>query len=146
MEKAGFHTILCNFHISHLKDLLSSANVVPAVNQVELHPYLSQVELREFCKKNGIQIEAWSPIMQGKANMVPELVELAKKYGKSPTQIILRWDLQKEIITIPKSVNKDRIIENAQIFDFELEDEDIKIIDSLDRNERLGPNPDNFNF
>jgi len=135
-----------NFHISHLKKILNTANVIPSINQVELHPYLNQIELRKFCKDNNIQIEAWSPIMQGNAGKVPELVKLGNKYGKSPSQIVLRWDLQKEIVTIPKSIHKNRIVENAQIFDFELDEEDINIIDSLNRNYRYGPNPDRFNF
>jgi len=135
-----------NFHQHHLEDLMSVAQVKPMVNQVELHPFLSQVELRAYCQSEGIAIEAWSPLARGRVLQDPTLAELAAKYNKSIPQIVLRWDLQHGIITIPKSVHEQRIIDNADIFDFELSVEDMKKIDSLNRNERTGQNPDYFHF
>ncbi|MGD6902322.1 aldo/keto reductase [Bacillus infantis] len=135
-----------NFHVHHLEDLLETAEIVPMVNQVEYHPHLAQLELREFCKQKGIQLEAWSPLKQGQLLDEPVITEIAEKHKKSPAQIILRWDLQNEVITIPKSVKEHRIIENADIFDFELSSEDMGKIDALNKNERVGADPDNFNF
>lgn len=135
-----------NFHKHHLEDLLSEAEIVPTVNQIELHPLLSQEELRNFCKEKGIVVEAWSPLAQGKLLDNPVLTEIAAKYNKSTAQIILRWDLQIDIVTIPKSIKEHRIIENADIFDFELTAEDLEKINGLNKNERVGADPDNFNF
>jgi len=135
-----------NFQIHHLEDLIADSEFIPMVNQVEYHPRLTQKNLYDYCKKQGIQLEAWSPIMKGRLTDNPTLIELGKKYGKTPSQVILRWDLEKEVITIPKSVNKNRIIENANIFDFQLEKEDIETIDQLNQNNRVGLNPDNFSF
>lgn len=134
-----------NFHIHHLTDLLQSADVVPMINQVEYHPLLQQEELHAFCKKYKIQMQAWSPLMQGNLDQ-PIINELSKKYGKSAAQIALRWDLQNEVVTIPKSVSPKRIDENAAIFDFEIADEDMKLLKSMNKNKRFGPDPDNFNF
>ncbi|MEI2403372.1 aldo/keto reductase [Niallia taxi] len=135
-----------NFHKHHLEDLLSEAEIVPTVNQIELHPLLSQEELRNFCKEKGIVVEAWSPLAQGKLLDNPVLTEIAAKYNKSTAQVILRWDLQNDIVTIPKSIKEHRIIENADIFDFELTAEDLEKINGLNKNERVGADPDNFNF
>lgn len=135
-----------NFLVHHLDDLLTTAKIVPAVNQIEYHPYLTQPELIKTCFDNGIAPEAWSPLMQGQITEVPELTQLAQKYYKTEAQIVLRWNLQKGIITIPKSSRKSRIIENANIFDFVISAEDMEIIDSLNRNQRIGADPDNFNF
>jgi methylglyoxal/glyoxal reductase len=137
---------VCNFQIHHLEDLLADCQIKPMVNQVEYHPRLTQEELRSFCKQHGIQLEAWSPLMQGELLHDSTLIEIGKKYGKSPAQVILRWDLQNEVVTIPKSVTPHRIKENANIFDFELTAEDMEKINSLNKNERIGPDPDNFNF
>lgn len=134
-----------NFQVHHLKDLMSDSEFVPTVNQVEFHPLLTQLELRKFCKENKIQLEAWSPLMQGRLDL-PLLTQLADKYGKTPAQIVLRWDLQSEVVTIPKSVKEHRILENADIFDFELSDDDMEDIDNLNKNKRFGSDPDNFNF
>jgi diketogulonate reductase-like aldo/keto reductase len=134
-----------NFQIHHLQDVLDKFSVVPAVNQVELHPLLTQKELRAFCTQHGIQIEAWSPLMQGQLD-VPVIVDIAKKHGKTPAQVVLRWDLQHDIVTIPKSVREDRIIANADLVDFELSAEDMAAIDALDKGHRFGQDPDNFNF
>jgi diketogulonate reductase-like aldo/keto reductase len=135
-----------NFLVHHLEDFLPECNVVPAVNQVEFHPELIQPELLEYCQEKGIQPEAWSPIMKGKVLNIPVLQALAAKYKKTPVQIVLRWDIQKGVVTIPKSVHPDRIISNADIFDFELEDEDMAKIDRLDKNKRLGFHPDHIPF
>jgi len=135
-----------NFLLHHLEDIFKIAEIMPMVNQMECHPYLVQQSLIDFCLAHKIVFEAWSPIMQGAVNNVPLLVELSGKYKKTPVQIVLRWDLQKGIVTIPKSVHKDRIVSNADLFDFELSAEDIRRIDSLDKNERLGAHPDTFTF
>jgi len=135
-----------NFLVHHLQDLMSYASVVPAVDQVEFHPYLQQPDLQKFCLGNEIRLEAWSPIMKGKVTEIKELIELGKKYDKTPAQVTLRWEQQKGIIVIPKSVHKERIHENAQIFDFDLTDEEIEKIDALDKHDRLGPDPDHFDF
>lgn len=133
-----------NFHVHHLEDLIADAEIKPMVNQVEYHPHLAQLELRDYCKKQGIQLEAWSPLKQGQLLNEPTIVEIADKYQKSPAQIILRWDLQNEVVTIPKSIKEHRIIENADIFDFELAPEDMAKLDGLNKNERVGSNPDEF--
>jgi methylglyoxal/glyoxal reductase len=135
-----------NFHIHHLKDLMANAEIKPMVNQVEYHPHLAQTELLEFCKAEGIQMEAWSPLKQGELLSEPTIREIADKHGKSPAQVILRWDLQNGVVTIPKSIKEHRIIENADIFNFELSAEDMDRLNSLNKNERVGPDPDNFNF
>jgi methylglyoxal/glyoxal reductase len=134
-----------NFHVHHLKDLMADCEIAPMVDQVEYHPLLTQKDLLSFCKDHGIQLEAWSPLMQGNLDN-PMLIELGEKYQKSPAQIILRWDLQNGVVTIPKSVTESRIIENGNIFDFELTAEDMEKIDSLNSNKRFGPDPDNFDF
>jgi diketogulonate reductase-like aldo/keto reductase len=135
-----------NFQVHHLEDILSSGNIVPAVNQVEYHPRLTQVEVHRFCKDQGIQLEAWSPLMLGRVLDNPLILELAAAYHRTPAQIILRWDLQHGVVTIPKSIRSERIAENAKIFDFELKAEDVTKLDALNLNERSGPDPDNFNF
>lgn len=133
-----------NFLQHHLEDLLNIAEVVPAVNQIEYHPYLQQPSLIEFCHEKGIEVTAWAPIMKGRVLDVPELVEIGEKYGKSAVQVTLRWMLQTDIITIPKSAKQERIISNADIFDFELTSDDIAVIRSLDKDERVGVHPDHF--
>lgn len=135
-----------NFQIHHLEDVLKDAEVIPMVNQVELHPYLSQQELLSFSKKHGIALEAWSPLMQGQLLDQPVLMQIAAKYSKSVAQVIVRWDLQRGVITIPKSTKEHRIIENVDVFDFQLTDEDMDLINALNRDHRVGPDPDNFDF
>lgn len=136
-----------NFHIHHLEDVMQNCEVKPMVNQVELHPKLGQTELREFCRQNYIQIEAWSPLMRGGEIFENETIKvLASKHGKTPAQIVLRWDVQNGIVTIPKSVTPSRIEENSDIFDFELSAEDVAQIDALNEDRRVGPDPDNFDF
>jgi len=137
---------LSNFMIQHLEILMSKAKVFPMVNQIEFHPYLVQPELLEFCRQNGIQVEAWSPIMKRRIGEVPLFQELANKYGKTPAQIVLKWDLQHEIVTIPKTVKEPRLAENSNLFDFQLSTEDMGRLDQLDRGQRFGPDPYDFNF
>jgi diketogulonate reductase-like aldo/keto reductase len=135
-----------NFQIHHLETLMKDAVVKPMVNQVELHPQLTQKELIEYGKEQGIQIEAWSPLMQGQLLEHPVLKEIADKHNKSIAQVILRWDLQHGIVTIPKSTKEQRIIENSDVFDFVLSEEELAQIDALNQNLRVGPDPDNFDF
>ncbi|BCG58745.1 aldo/keto reductase [Paenibacillus sp. URB8-2] len=135
-----------NFQIHHLEELMVDAEIKPMVNQVEYHPRLTQKELQQYCQQQGIQFEAWSPLMQGELLDNQELKEIADKYNKSIAQVILRWDLQNGVVTIPKSTKEHRIVENASIFDFELTQEDMKQIDNLNQNHRVGPDPDNFDF
>ncbi|OAJ74388.1 glyoxal reductase [Brevibacillus sp. SKDU10] len=134
-----------NFHIHHLEDLLSVCEVKPMLNQIEMHPYLIQKELRQYCEQNGIYVEAWRPLMRGNLE-VPLLQEMAERYQKTPAQIVLRWDLQHNVLVIPKSVKKERIIENAGLFDFELTDADMALLDGLNRDQRFGPDPDHFDY
>ncbi len=135
-----------NYLEHHLEELFLAAEVMPMVNQVECHPYLVQQSLIDFCKSNSIVYQAWSPIMRGMVNEIALFRELSEKYHKSPVQIVLRWDLQKGIVTIPKSVQKERIKHNADIFDFEITAQDMARIDKLDRDHRFGAHPDTFDF
>lgn len=135
-----------NFQVHHLEDLLKDAEIKPMINQVEYHPRLTQLEVKTFCQDNGIQLEAWSPLMQGQLLDQPVLKDIANKYNKTVPQVILRWDLQNGVVTIPKSTKEHRIVENANIFDFELTNEDMELINSLNQNLRVGPDPDNFDF
>ncbi|MDA2390433.1 aldo/keto reductase [Bacillus cereus] len=135
-----------NFQIHHLQDVMKDAEIKPMINQVEYHPRLTQKELQAFCKEQGIQMEAWSPLMQGQLLDNEKLQEIAEKHGKTTAQVILRWDLQNGVITIPKSTKEHRIIANADIFNFELTKEDMEKIDALNQNHRVGPDPDNFDF
>ena len=135
-----------NFQIHHLQDVIKDAEIKPMINQVEYHPRLTQKELQAFCKEQGIQMEAWSPLMQGQLLDNETLQAIAEKHGKTTAQVILRWDLQNEVITIPKSTKEHRIIANADIFNFELTKEDMEKIDALNQNHRVGPDPDNFDF
>lgn len=135
-----------NFLPQHLDDLLAGCRICPSVNQVELHPWLLQMELREYCRSRGIQLEAWSPLMQGQVGDADVIVRLAAKYHKTPAQIVLRWHLQHEVVAIPRSGNPGRIVANAQVFDFELSMDDVQELDALDSARRLGPSPDDFDF
>ncbi|UOE55917.1 aldo/keto reductase [Cytobacillus oceanisediminis] len=135
-----------NFQISHLENLLKTAEIKPMINQIELHPKLAQTELRDFAAKHDMHIEAWAPLMQGGLFENEALTEMAEKHGKSIAQIVLRWHLQNGIIVIPKSTKPHRIKENAGLFDFELSQQDMELIDSLDEHLRVGPDPDNFDF
>lgn len=135
-----------NFHVQHLEKLLANTSVVPAVNQIEFQPRLTQLDVREYCKKHGIQVEAWSPLMNGEILNDPTLVEIAEKYQKSTAQVVLRWDLQNHVITIPKSMTPSRIRENIDIFDFNLSEDELGKISSLNEDFHYGPNPEVFNF
>lgn len=133
-----------NFHPQHLKRLMDEYGDIPAVNQVELHPYLNQEKLRAYCRDKGIQVQAWSPLAKGRLLNEPVLHQIGEKYGKTPAQVVLRWHLQHGIAIIPKSANPSRIQENADIFNFELTPEEMARIDGLNRNMRTGKNPDDF--
>lgn len=137
---------VCNFLVRHLKSLMEKSSVKPMVNQFEFHPELVQPDLLQFCKDQQIQPEAWRPIMKGRVNELALLKQLSEKYQKSPVQIVLRWDIQKGVVTIPKSVTPERIIHNANVFDFELSSDDVAKIDRLDRFARMGEDPEEFNF
>ncbi len=136
-----------NFKPAHLEKLLSETDVVPVVNQIELHPRLTQTETREFCDAHDIRIESWSPIGGSKGDLLDSslLVAIGQKYGKSPAQVMLRWHMQQGLIAIPKSVHEERIKQNIDIFDFELSEEDLSQIALLDTGERQGPDPDHMN-
>lgn len=135
-----------NFKETHLETLLSKAEIVPAVNQVELHPRLTQMPLREYCESKDIRIESWSPLMQGGVVLSDEVVQgIAHSHGKTPAQIVLRWHVQHGLIVIPKSATPERIKENIDIYNFKLSEDEIKAIDGLNADERIGPDPDLFN-
>jgi diketogulonate reductase-like aldo/keto reductase len=133
---------VCNHLESDLDDLLSHATVPPAIDQVELHPHLQRASLREYCRMHSITVQAWAPIMKGRAGNVVELVEIARTHGKSPSQVSLRWLLQHGICAIPKSIHQERIAENADIFDLELSEEEMARIDSLERGKKMGIGPE----
>ena len=135
-----------NFLQHHLEDILASSDLVPMVNQIEFHPRLQQPSLQKFCKEHNVLLEAWSPIMKGRVLDIPELNEIGAKYNKNAVQVTLRWLLQKEIVSIPKSAKKERIATNIEIFDFALSEEEISTINDLDTKTRIGPDPDNFDF
>jgi diketogulonate reductase-like aldo/keto reductase len=130
-----------NFLDYHIESLIRDAEIVPMVNQMEFHPFLVQQDQIDYCTRHKIYYEAWSPLMRGEVLKIDVLKEIGEKYDKSTVQVVLRWDLQKGVITIPKSIRPDRIISNADIFDFELTSEDVSRIDSLDRNKHFGVDP-----
>jgi len=131
-----------NFQVPHLERLIKETDVVPAVNQIELHPNLQQATLRGFDTDHGIVTESWSPLARGKLLEHEVLTTIARKHGKTPAQIVLRWHIEMGLVAIPKSVTPQRIRENIDIFDFELDTQDIAGIATLEANDRLGPNPD----
>lgn len=134
-----------NFLPEHLERLIGETSVVPAVNQIELHPQLAQQESRETHARHGIATEAWSPLGSGKGLLeVPAIVAIGRKHGRTPAQVVLRWHLQLGNVVIPKSVTPSRIQENIDVFGFELDAEDLAAIAALDENRRLGPNPAEF--
>lgn len=135
-----------NFHVHHLEDLFANSELKPVIDQVELHPRLAQPELREFCEKNEIKVEAWGPLGQGHLIDEPTLKHISEKHEKTTAQVLIRWHLQHGIVVIPKSVTPSRIEENANVFDFELSLDEMNQIDALNLNERFGADPDNFNF
>lgn len=133
-----------NFQPHHLRRLHEESQTRPAVNQVEVHPFLTQPGLRAFCAEHEIAVEAWSPLAQGRVLGDPEIVSIADRVGKTPAQVVLRWHVERGDIIFPKSVTPARIQENIDIFDFELSGEDVETISALDRGERTGPDPDTF--
>ncbi|HEV8556725.1 MAG TPA: aldo/keto reductase [Actinophytocola sp.] len=133
-----------NFHISHLRRLLDQTDVVPAVNQIELHPNLPQDELRAFHARHGIVTQAWSPLARGKLLRDPTITGLAQKYDRTPAQIVLRWHLEQGVVPIPKSVTPSRIRENIDVFDFELAPDDLATLAELNTGRRTGLDPDTF--
>ncbi|WAZ26112.1 aldo/keto reductase [Streptomyces cinnabarinus] len=134
-----------NFQPAHLRRLVDGASIVPAVNQIELHPGLQQTELRALHGELGIATEAWSPLAQGAVLGDEAIVSIAQRHGKSPAQVILRWHLQLGNIVIPKSVTPERIRQNLDVFGFTLSDEEMAAVAALDRDLRTGPDPDVFN-
>ncbi|MGW7692816.1 aldo/keto reductase [Streptomyces asiaticus] len=137
---------LSNFHPAHTQRLLSETSIVPVIDQIELHPQLPQAELRAFNARHDIATEAWSPLGQGKGLLEePKLAAIAEKHGKTPAQVVLRWHLDLGNVVIPKSVTPSRIKENIDVFDFQLDSEDLSAIDSLDTGNRLGFDPETFN-
>ncbi|MDU2672923.1 MAG: aldo/keto reductase [Clostridium sp.] len=137
---------VCNFKIGHLEELKKIAKIMPMVNQIEIHPCKTQKDIIEYCKENNIQVVAWGPIMRGKIFSLPLMLDLAEKYNKSIAQITLRWHIQNGVIPIPKSSNEERIKANIDIFDFNLSNEDMKKIDSLNSNEDVSGVPDNTTY
>lgn len=135
-----------NFHVHHLENLLANSEVKPVVNQIELHPLLTQTEIRDYCKKHDIKVEAWSPLGRGHLIDEPTINHIAKKHGKTSAQILIRWHLQHDLIVIPKSITPSRIEENAHVFDFSLSLNEMNQIDALNKNERFGSNPDELVF
>ncbi len=137
---------VCNFNIEHLQRLLNECDVVPAVNQVECHPYLQQKELKDFCEKHNIYVESWSPLNQGGAVLNDDIVkQIAEQNEKTPAQVIIRWHLQSGSSVIPKSVTPSRIEENFDVFEFELSPKDMEKISEINRDERKGPEPSEMN-
>jgi len=130
-----------NFMIKHLEDLQKNSSVLPAVNQIEFNPFVYEKEVIEYCQNLGIAIEAYTPIARGKKSKDTTIKELSEKYGKTEAQLMLRWELQHNAIVIPKSANHERIKENADIFDFNISDEDMGVLNSMDESLRYSPNP-----
>jgi diketogulonate reductase-like aldo/keto reductase len=139
---------VCNFHQHHLEELLKTADVTPAVNQIELHPLLSQKPLVKFCKELGIQVEAYSPVARMHERLVKNetMVSLAAKYQKTVPQIILRWDFQNGIPSVPKSSNPERLKQNIHSLDFALSEEEVELVDNLNEDIRVRYDPDNCDF
>jgi diketogulonate reductase-like aldo/keto reductase len=139
---------ISNFKPAHIEKLLLSADIIPAVNQIELHPQFTQQETRQICQAHGIAVESYSPLGSGKSTMLEDstLLDIGKKHDKTPAQVILRWHIQNGLIVIPKSVRPERIQENFAIFDFELDEQDMALISTLDSGERIGADPDTANF
>ncbi|MCW2838623.1 MAG: oxidoreductase [Aeromicrobium sp.] len=135
-----------NFQATHLRRIVQEGDVVPAVNQIEVHPYLTQDELRAVNAEHGVATEAWSPIAQGLVLDNPVITGIATEHGKTPAQVVLRWHVQRGDIVFPKSVTRERVQENFEIFDFELSPSEIGFISALNKDERTGPNPDEFNY
>ena len=132
-----------NFTIRHLEELIEESHVIPSVNQVEFHPFLYQKELLKYCQKRGIQVEAYSPLARGERLKHPRIISLKTKYSKSPAQLMIRWGIQHGLVVIPKSTREERIRENSQVFDFDISDDDMRSLDSLNEDLRLNWDPTN---
>lgn len=137
---------VCNHLVHHLEEMRTYADVMPMVDQCEHHPGLQQPALREYCAANGIVLQAWAPVMRGRVFQIPELVAIGEAHGKTAAQVSIRWILQHDVVTIPKSVHVERIRENADVFDFELSEREMAVIDGLDSGTRIGPDPDTGPF
>ena len=135
-----------NFTKHHLHRICEATDTKPAVNQIEVHPYLANDAVRAFCKDHEIEVEAWSPIAQGKVLDDPVVVRVAESVGRTPSQVVLRWHVQRGDIVFPKSSRRERMEENFALFDFELDQSAMAALTALDRGERTGPNPDEFNY
>lgn len=135
---------VCNFQVGHLQRLLAETGVAPVVNQIELHPLLQQRTLREFHRQAGIVTQSWSPLAQGKLLANEALVEIAAKHHKTTAQVVIRWHIQNGLAVIPKSVNPARVRENLDVFDFELDLDDMRVIESLEQGLRIGQDPDTY--
>ncbi|TKI44239.1 MULTISPECIES: aldo/keto reductase [Lysinibacillus] len=135
-----------NFHVHHLEHLLKETTVIPVINQIEFHPHLTQEEVRNYCKEHRIQVEAWSPLMNGSLLEEALIQQLASKYNKTPAQIVLRYDVQHGVVTIPKTMTPSRMTENLDVFDFALADEEMAQLDAMNDGLRCGPDPEKFNF
>lgn len=137
-----------NYQTHHLADLLKEAEIVPVVNQIECYPYLSQAAVIQFCLERDIHPEAWGPLGAGKSDILsnPVILEIAQEHEMTPAQVVLNWNLKRGVIVIPKSIHKKRLIENLECMNFELTDNDMTRISELNKNLRLGADPDHFNF
>jgi diketogulonate reductase-like aldo/keto reductase len=133
-----------NFTIRHIEELIEESEVIPSVNQVEFHPLLYQRELLKYCQKQGIQVEAYSPLARGERFEHPRIASLAEEYSKTPAQLMIRWGIQHGLVVIPKSTREERIRENSQVLDFDISDDDMGSLDSLDENLRLNWDPTNI--
>ncbi|MCD8818378.1 MULTISPECIES: aldo/keto reductase [Mammaliicoccus] len=134
-----------NFNIDHLEILSNKATYKPVLNQVEFHPYLTQLELRNYLDRNSIQMESWSPLMNSEILKDNVVNQIAREINKTPAQVIIRWNIEHGVITIPKSITPSRIEENFDVFNFKLNDTHIRKLDELNKGKRIGPNPNKFN-
>lgn len=135
-----------NFQVPHLERIIAETGVTPAVNQIEVHPYLTNETVRAYGAEHGIATEAWSPIAQGAVLGDPTITAIAERLGRTTAQVTLRWHIQRGDIVFPKSVTRSRVEENFRLFDFELTDEDVQAISALNRDQRTGPDPDTFDY
>ncbi len=135
---------LSNFQLPHIEDLLQKAEVVPVINQVEFHPFLYQADLLRGCEKRNIRLEAWSPLTRGRFFDNPVIQDVARRNGRSPAQVLIRWCLQHEVVVLPRSTREDHIRENGEVFDFTLSNEDMARLNALNEGTRIGPDPDTF--
>lgn len=133
---------VCNFTHRYLEELIDNVEILPTINQIEFHPKLNQQKLQEYCQKHNIIVEAWSPLIRGKVTKMPEIVQIAEKYSKSAAQVTIKWHIQENRLVIPKSATPSRIEENFDVFDFELTQEELEVINSLNMFERQSIDPD----